>query len=120
MTSVSITCGILLILIGAIGYVYGMSAGNASLTALIPAAFGALILVLSAIAAANEGLRKHLMHGVMLVALIGFILTAGRVLMKISSIEMSPAVISQLSMAAVCLILMILGGRSFANARRAG
>ena len=119
MTSISIICGILLIFIGSVGYGYGMSHGNASLTALIPAAFGLLIVLLAAIATAKEGLRKHLMHGVMLIALLGFILTAGRVLMKISSIEMSPAVVSQLAMAAVCLILMILGGRSFAAARRA-
>ena len=118
MTSTSIIAGIVLILIGLVGYGYGLSVGAASPTALIPAAFGLLIAILGAIAASKPDLRKHLMHAAVVVALLGFIASAGRLVMKISQISMSPAVISQIAMALVCLIFVILAIRSFAAARR--
>jgi len=118
MTSISIICGVLLILIGLIGYVYGMSAGAASPTAFIPAAFGLLIAILGAIAAAKPDLRKHLMHVAVLLGLIGFLIPAIRLLMKIGQLTMSAAVVSQLAMALVCLVFVILAVRSFIAARR--
>lgn len=118
MTSTSIICGVLLILIGIIGYVYGMSTGAASPTALIPAAFGVLIAILGGIAAAKPDLRKHLMHVAVLFGLIGFLVPAVRLLMKIGQLTMSAAVISQLAMALVCLAFVILAVRSFVDARR--
>ena len=118
MISISIICGVLLILIGLIGYVYGMSAGAASPTALIPAAFGLLIAILGAIAAAKPDLRKHLMHVAVLLGLIGFLIPAIRLLMKIGQLTMSAAVVSQLAMALVCLVFVILAVRSFIAARR--
>ena len=105
-------------MIGVVGYGYGMSADRASITALIPAFFGLVLVVLGALSKMNEGLRKHLMHAAVALALLGFILTAGRVLMKLSEITLSAAVVSQISMAAVCLIFVLLGVRSFAAARR--
>ena len=117
MSSTSIACGILLILIGLIGYGYGMSTGAASPTALIPAAFGILIAVLGAIAAAKPDLRKHLMHVAVIVGLLGFLIPAIRLLMKLSQLTMSAAVISQLAMALVCLVFVILAVRSFIVAR---
>ena len=118
MPGISIFCGLLLSAIGAVGYVYGMNTGHASVTALIPAFFGIVLILLGVVSRANDGLRKHLMHAALALALLGFILTAGRLLMKVATIEMSAAVISQLSMAAVCLVFLILGIRSFAAARR--
>jgi len=109
---------VILTLIGVIGYVYGVNAGNASLTALIPAAFGTLLEAFGAIAISSEGLRKHMMHAAVVVALLGFVLTAGRLLMKIGELVMSPAVASQLAMATVCLAFVIVSIRSFAVARR--
>jgi len=118
MTSTSIICGVLLILIGLVGYGYGMSAGTPSPTALIPAAFGILIAILGAIAAAKPDLRKHLMHVAVLLGLIGFLIPAIRLLMKIGQLTMSAAVISQLAMSLVCLAFVILSVRSFIAARR--
>lgn len=117
MPGTSIVIGLLLIIIGVAGYVYGMNAGNASVTAMIPAFFGLVIAACGAISMSSEGLRKHLMHLAVVVALLGFILTAGRLLMKIGDITFSPAVASQASMAVVCLIFVLLGIRSFAAAR---
>ena len=118
MPGTTIVCGLLLILIGVAGYRYGMSDGRTSITALIPAFFGIVIAGLGGAALASENLRKHLMHAAMTVALLGFILTAGRLLMNISTLVMTPAVLAQVAMAAVCLALVLAGIRSFAAARR--
>lgn len=120
MPTTAIICGMLLTLIGIAGYFYGVMNDKASLTALIPALFGTVLEVLGVLARAKESLRKHLMHAAVVVALLGFILTAGRLLMKISEITMSPAVVSQLAMAAVCLAFVLLAVKSFADARRQG
>jgi hypothetical protein len=118
MTITGIYCGIVLILIGVAGYGYGLSIGHASPTALIPAAFGLLIALFSAIGRAKESLRMHMMHVAVLIGLIGLIIPAYRVLSKISSISLSAAVITQVAMAVVCLIFVILCVQSFISARR--
>lgn len=114
----AIIVGVLLIVVGVAGYVNGMMNEKASVTALIPAFFGIVIALLGAIAKANEGLRKHLMHGAVALALLGFIFTAGRLVSKFSELTMSPAVMSQVAMAVICLIFVILSIRSFAAARK--
>lgn len=118
MPKLSIIFGSLLVLIGVIGYGYGMSTGHASVTALIPAFFGIVIAICGVISQSNEGLRKHLMHVAITLALIGFLMTAGRLIMKMSELAMTAAVISQVAMAVVCLLLVILGVRSFIDARK--
>ncbi len=120
MPSTAVGCGLALILIGIAGYVWGMLDGKASITALIPAFFGLVIALLGAFARSNESLRKHLMHGALLVALLGFAIPAFRLLSNLSGITFSPAVISQAAMALICLIFLILGIQSFVNARRSG
>ena len=120
MPSTSIACGVLLILVGIIGYVYGLTNNAASVTALIPAFFGIVLVILGFLARTKENLRKHLMHAAVLVALIGFLLTAGRLLSKIADLTLSAAFISQLTMALICLVFVILCVQSFINARRGG
>lgn len=118
MPSTAIGCGLALILVGIAGYVYGMLGGNASVTALIPAFFGLVIALLGTFAKSNENLRKHLMHGALLVALLGFVIPAYRLLTNLDKLSLSPAVVSQAAMALLCLIFLILGIQSFVNARR--
>lgn len=118
MPSTSIACGVLLLLIGIVGYVNGMLTQNASITALIPAFFGIVMIALGIGARMKEDLRKHLMHAAAAIALLGFILTAGRVVSRFNELTYSPAVISQVSMALVCLLFVILAVKSFADARR--
>jgi len=120
MPATAIFCGAFLILIGIIGYVYGAMDGRPSITALIPAFFGIVLAILGAIANSKPNLRKHLMHGALLVALIGFIVPIVRILSRISTISLSPAVISQMAMALICLIFLALGIKSFIDARRSG
>ena len=118
MPSTSIACGTLLILIGILGYIAGMLNSTPSLTALIPAAFGLLLFLFGFFARIRENLRKHLMHAAVVVALLGFVLTAGRLVSRMSELTYSAAVVSQVSMALVCLLFVILGVKSFAEARR--
>ena len=118
MPSITIACGVLLILIGVIGYGYAMMNGNASLTALIPALFGLVLAALGAAARAKENLRKHLMHAAVTVGLLGFLLTAGRLVMNLSRINLNAATVAQIAMSLVCLIFVILCIKSFIDARR--
>lgn len=118
MPSTAITLGVLLILLGVAGYIYGVMSGNASITALIPAVFGIVLAGLGFASRAKENLRKHLMHAAVVVALIGFILPAGRLISRFGELTFSVAVLSQILMAVICLIFVILGIKSFADARR--
>jgi hypothetical protein len=118
MPTTAIFCGVILILLGIVGYVGGVMSDRASLTALIPAFFGIVLAAIGLAARAKESLRKHLMHAAVIVALLGFIATAGRLLFKSGDLTASPAVISQAIMAAVCLVFVVLAIRSFAAARR--
>jgi hypothetical protein len=118
MTIAGIYCGIVLILIGVAGYVYGMSTGHASVTALIPAAFGLVIALLSAVGRANESIRVHMMHMAVLIGLIGLVIPAYRLLSNLGDLSLSAAVVSQLAMAIVCFLFVIASVQSFINARR--
>ena len=122
MPSISIACGILLILIAIIGYAYGAATGTASLTALIPAIFGVLLAVFGYAAKVRENLRKHLMHAALLVALLGFLATASSFLQipaLFEGVSERPAAVSaRFAMALICLLFLILGIKSFVDARR--
>jgi hypothetical protein len=115
MPTTAILFGVILIILGIVGYVM---TGQSSITALIPSFFGIALAALGLAANAKENLRKHLMHGAVVVALLGFIATAGRLLSRLSELTATPAVISQAIMAGVCLVFVILAIRSFAAARR--
>lgn len=119
MPSISIICGIVLILIGIVGYVNAVMHDRASVTALIPAFIGLVLALLGAVSAAKEGLRKHLMHVAVVIALLGFIATAVRAVPRLGEIASSRAILSQVLTALVCLVFVVLAIRSFAAARRA-
>jgi len=122
MPSTSIIFGFLLILLGVFGYGYGTMNGNASLTALIPAIFGVLLIAFGTAARSRENLRKHLMHGAVLVGLLGFLATASSFLkipaLSAGTAERPAAVITQMAMAVICLAFVILCVKSFIDARR--
>ena len=117
MPRTAIWFGRLLILLGAIGYGYGLSNGNASVTALIPAAFGIVLMLLGHVAQSSENLRKHLMHAAVLIAVIGFMMTAGRLALRFGELSLSAGVVSQAVMAMICLVFVVLAVKSFAAAR---
>lgn len=107
-----------MILVGLFGYGYGLSTEHASPTALIPAAFGLVLLILGVISMMKDGIRKHLMHVAVLIALIGFVLTAGRLVWKIGETSLSAAFLSQLFTALICLVFVVLSINSFIAARK--
>ena len=108
--------GLILIVLGIASY---MLTGRTSVTALIPAAFGA-VLVICALIARSENARKHAMHAAVAVGLIGALAALGRgVPAAMAGDAMRPAVLSQLIMGVLLLIYVALGVQSFIAARRA-
>jgi hypothetical protein len=115
MPGITRVVGFILIAIGVIGYLY---TGAASITALIPAMVGAILLVL-ALAARNTQARKHAMHAAVAFALIAALATLPRLIPGLMAREFQrPATIAQLAMVLVLLFYVLMGVRSFIQARR--
>ena len=116
MLSVTRVAGFLLILLGVVGYI---ATGGASITALIPAMVGALFLVLALVARSPEA-RKHVMHATVAIALISVLGIAPRIAGAVRDGELQrPAVLAQIAMAAILAVYVLLGVKSFIDARRA-
>jgi hypothetical protein len=116
MPSVTRVVGFLLVLLGVVGYV---GTGMASVTALIPAMVGALFLIL-AMAARSPQARKHVMHAAVALALLLVLGVVPRIIGAINAGETTrPAVLAQIAMAALLLVYVLLGVKSFIDARRA-
>jgi uncharacterized membrane protein len=116
MPSTTRNLGIVLILLGLMSY---FGTGRTSVTALIPAFFGAVFIIL-ALVANNEAARKHAMHAAVAIALIGLLGTLGRLLPAIVRGELArPAVLAQLVMSVLLIGYIALGVKSFKAARRA-
>ena len=108
--------GLLLIVLGVASYVI---TGRTSITAMIPAFFGAA-LVICALIARNESARKHAMHAAVAIALIGGLAALGRGIPAAMAGDASrPAVISQLAMGVLMMVYVALGVQSFIAARKA-
>ena len=108
--------GLLLIVLGVASYV---TTGRTSITAMIPAFFGAA-LVVCALVARNEAVRKHAMHAAVAIGLIGAIASLARgIPAAISGDAGRPAVVSQLAMGVLLLVYVALGVQSFIAARKA-
>jgi hypothetical protein len=108
--------GLILIVLGVAAYVL---TDRTSVTALIPAIFGA-VLVICALIARNEALRKHAMHAAVAVGLVGAIAALARgVPAALAGDASRPAVISQLAMGVLLAVYVVLGVQSFIAARRA-
>lgn len=118
MASTTIALGVVLIVLGLVGY---FLSGGASVTALIPAFFGVAI-ALCGLIARDEGKRKHAMHAAVVVALLGF-LGSARGLLQIGGVfdgtaARPAAVIAQSIMAVLTLGYLVMAIRSFSAARR--
>ena len=116
MLSVTRVVGFLLVLLGVVGYV---GTGGASVTALIPAFVGALFLVLALIAR-NPEARKHVMHAAVAVALLAVLGGVPRIVTAVNAGQLRrPAVLAQIAMATILAVYVLLGVKSFIDARRA-
>ncbi len=112
--------GVLLIVIGLVGYVM---AEVTSLTALIPAAFGLIYYVLAALGHKEE-FRKHAMHILSIIALLGMLGTArgffDLVTFNTGGADSMPlATISKGLTFILNLVFLVAAVRSFIAARRA-
>lgn len=108
--------GLILIVLGILSYTM---TGRTSLTAMIPAFFGAALVML-ALVARNEAARKHAMHAAVAIGLLGAIAALARgVPAALAGDAMRPAVLSQLAMGVLLLIYVAMGVQSFMAARRA-
>ncbi len=119
MPSTTTALGVALIVLGLAGY--GLT-GAASLTALIPAAFGVLF-VLAGLLARDDRKRMHAMHAAVVIALLGFLgsfrglLGIGKVL---DGTAVRPAaIVAQTIMALLTLGYIVIAVRSFIQARKA-
>jgi endonuclease/exonuclease/phosphatase family metal-dependent hydrolase len=117
--STTIALGVSLIVLGLAGY--GLT-GAASLTALIPAAFG-IVLAAAGLLARDDRKRMHAMHAAVVVALLGF-LGSFRGLLRIGEVldgtAVRPAaIVAQTIMAVLTLGYIVIAVRSFIRARRA-
>jgi amino acid transporter len=118
MASTTTALGVALIVLGLAGY---SLTGAASVTALIPAFFGAVI-ALAGLIARDERRRKHAIHAAVVVALLGF-LGSIRGLLQIGDVfdgtaARPAALISQAIMAVLTFGYIVLAIRSFIAARR--
>ena len=120
MPAVTIAYGVLLIALGA-GFYFGT--GQESVTALIPAFFGVLVVVCGVLAR-QERLLKHAMHGAAALGLLAFLgglpgLLRAFALLGGGEVARRNAVLEQAAMALLSLVFVVLCVKSFIDARRA-
>lgn len=130
MPSTAITFGILLVVLGLGAFGYAASTlppgepATRVMTALIPAIFGLILLILGLAARAKESLRKHLMHGAVVIALLGVLGTVSSIAklpaLFAGTAERPAAVVVQFITAVICIIFVALSVKSFIDARRQG
>lgn len=119
MANTTIGFGIVLIVLGLGGY---FGTDRVSLTALIPAAFG-LLLVIFGTLARDEKRRKMAMHIAVTVGLLGFLGTVSGLvklptLLSGGEVARPAAVISQSIMAVLMAVYVGMCVKSFIDARR--
>jgi Ca2+/Na+ antiporter len=117
MHRAAIFFGVLLIALGLVGYfkpdVFGtVGEKGVSPTALIPAVFGAVLLICGLIVAYAPNTRKHLMH---LAAAVGVLGAAGGVMpLARNDMDLSKSgTVAGLLMVVLCALFVILCIRSF-------
>ncbi len=121
MFKATVGFGIALIVLGLGGY---LGTGRSSVTALIPAFFG-LCLVIAGWVASRGGakVRMHTMHVAAVLGLIGVVAPAVQALPKLGKLfageaERPVAIITQLIMAVLCAVFLVLCVKSFIDVRR--
>src|SRR5262249_15845193 len=121
MSRVAILFGVLLIALGLVGYFRPITFGEVgpegtSPTALIPAAFGAVLLICGGVVEAMPKSRKHVMHLAAAVGLIGGL--GGIMPVQRKGLDFSQSsVVAGLLMIGLCAIFVIFCIRSFILAR---
>jgi hypothetical protein len=122
---VTIGCGLALMALGAVAFVTTQAP-----TALIPGYFGIPLCILGFIGVWNDKGRMHVMHGAVVLTLVGFLVPAYRVVVSIppaistggfrhpDGSDATVAFVTQLVMALICAGHVGLSVKSFIAARR--
>jgi hypothetical protein len=113
LATTTIGFGIVLIVLGLGGY---FGTDMVSLTALIPAAFGLLLVVFGALAM-DDKRRKMAMHIAVTVGLLGFLGDVSTLISR-GAIEKPAALIAQSIMAVLMAVYVAMCVKSFIDARR--
>lgn len=113
--------GLLLIGLGLLAYLGFATAEDRSWTALIPLFWGIPIVLCALASVASEATRRHAMHLVAVLALLGFLAPLGRLIP--TSIKdgfvLDAKSWTQMGMSLLCIVLLFFAIRSFIDARRA-
>ena len=141
MTNQTLICGLALIVIGVFGYIKGTESADKDYaeqvearktdpempeplkknvnTALIPAAFGGLLVLCAIGVIVKPDLRKHIMHVAAVIGVLG--LVGGFVpLIRAGDFDVAkPAARNGLLMALICAIFVYFCVQSFIEARKA-
>lgn len=122
MAKVSIAFGVVLIVLGAWGFI---TTGSQHPTALIPTYFGLALASCGIFAMRNGGAQRALwMHGAVTLGLLGVLFPGAMAVVETVKAHGGPldhpqAVQAQVAMAGICLVFVVLCVRSFIAARRA-
>lgn len=119
MATTTIGFGIALIVLGLAGY---FGTDRISITALIPAVFGALLILFGALAQ-DEKKRKMAMHIAVVIGLVGFLGTVSGLidlptLISGGTVARPAAVVAKSIMAGLMAVYVALCVKSFIDARR--
>lgn len=121
MAKTAIGLGVLLILLGILGYV---SAGTHALSPLLPALFGFLVSLFGLFALTDNAKKRMLfMHVAVTIALIGFLITVWSIVEYIQMLlgRQFPhplLVVEWAATSVILLLFVLLSIRSFITARR--
>lgn len=119
MTRLTTIVGGLLVITGVLAFVL---TATSSITALIPAFVGGLILICAAVAS-RPSLHRHGIHAALVVALLGALGSVMNVV-KVGQLftgaaERPAAIITSLILFVLCVAYVVIGVRSFVVARKA-
>jgi hypothetical protein len=112
----AIVIGLLLIVLGVAGFI---ATGSTAKTALIPAGFGAVLLLLGLVAR-NPQRLKMAMHIAVVVALLGLLgALSGPMQLMAGTAQRPAAALAQTVMVLLMAVFIALAVKSFIDARRA-
>jgi hypothetical protein len=116
VSTLALLIGIALIVLGVAGFV---ATGSTAKTALIPTYFG-IVLGLLGLLARRPARRKLAMHLALVIAVLGLAGSLRGAIQWVSGTAERPAAaLAQTIMAALLLVFLLLGIKSFIDARRA-
>lgn len=124
MPALTLVIALVFVALGPIGY--GLSDPESkSMTSMIPTFIGVPLLLLGLVALKGGGIRKHAMHGAMLVALLAIGGSAVRAvpgwldLVQGNEVALPLALLMQTIVILGSVILIVFGVKSFIDARKA-